>query len=345
LTFFKSQQIDTICLALEGGGAWADHFIAASDLLWICSGNNKYTWQALRSYIEAKELFVSCHLINPTEWCVNNIPSCLDIYATLHSEPSEHEIVDSSTLCKIEQRVRKLYFPAQSTLECYASLLGNHGRFQSEKLSVAHNRLPMVTKNTATNRIDSTTVFSVAVVSRVDEDKFSLELFIAVARLAKRSGLPLRITVAGSGDLWDVLNERVAEEDLGEIVELPGFVHDVDSLYMSSHLVLLPSKRESMPYVMLEAQAFQRPIVLPAIGFVSSEAPAPGIFIFPPGDADAAFSIMLRVRQILIDGTPIFPANSTDTTGIWQSETADAYHLGCQTNFQGRGARTEAQRK
>lgn len=89
------------------------------------------------------------------------------------------------------------------------------------------------------------------------------ELFQAVENLWHK-GYPLHLKIAGSYDLND--KDKINKEHLDRlvsqgVVEYCGYREDVRSLIQGSHCLVLPSYREGLPCVLLEANAMQCPVI------------------------------------------------------------------------------------
>ncbi len=107
----------------------------------------------------------------------------------------------------------------------------------------------------------------------------------AVGRLSAEKGLAVllqafrallaehpeaRLVIAGEGDQELPLKALAKELDIAEKVEFPGFVVDPRKLYEASDLFVSSSLREGLPNVLLEAMAYQLPVVCTNIAGVPS---------------------------------------------------------------------------
>lgn len=88
--------------------------------------------------------------------------------------------------------------------------------------------------------------------------------FVTAARLLRQRGVVARFVLAGEPDPLNpatITDEQVARWVGEGVVEYRGWVADMPALLASSHVVCLPSYREGLPKVLIEAAAAGRPIV------------------------------------------------------------------------------------
>jgi glycosyltransferase involved in cell wall biosynthesis len=135
------------------------------------------------------------------------------------------------------------------------------------------------------------------VVGRLYPDKghrFFLDAFEAVAR--RHPGARARIV--GGGPLAETLAGEVAARGLAGRVSLDGVVEDMPRVYAELGAVVIPSLREGMPYVLLEAFAHRVPVLATAVGDIPRlvEHGRTGL-LAPPGDAAALEAGMLRLLE------------------------------------------------
>jgi glycosyltransferase involved in cell wall biosynthesis len=114
-----------------------------------------------------------------------------------------------------------------------------------------------------------------------------LDVLVAVAERLVREGrgAAVRFRLAGDGPLLAAFRER----GLPPNVELLGRVDDaaLDALYRSCHALVLPTRFEGMPTVVLEAMARARPILVSDVGATAELVDAANGHLLPAGDADA----------------------------------------------------------
>ncbi len=124
--------------------------------------------------------------------------------------------------------------------------------------------------------------------------------FIAAGRLSHQKGfdrllewisrLPAQahLTILGEGACRPLLEDRIAALDLGDRVDLRGFVSDPWAYYGGADAFLLPSRWEGMPNAALEALACGTPVIAMsqagAVRQIAEEALPTAITIAETGD-------------------------------------------------------------
>jgi glycosyltransferase involved in cell wall biosynthesis len=105
-------------------------------------------------------------------------------------------------------------------------------------------------------------------------------LIDAVARL-RADGKPVTLTLAGDGEELDALKAQIQRLGLGEAVR---FIGHVKARYGFSkgRVLVVPSRGDSMPYVVIEAAAAGIPMVAANVGGIPE--------IFGPAHADSLFA-------------------------------------------------------
>ena len=86
-------------------------------------------------------------------------------------------------------------------------------------------------------------------------------------------------------------------------VELAGKVNDTElnALYAQCHALLLPTRFEGMPTVVLEAMARARPVLVSDVGASAELVGTANGFLLPPGDADALYAALLQFAALTND--------------------------------------------
>jgi glycosyltransferase involved in cell wall biosynthesis len=131
--------------------------------------------------------------------------------------------------------------------------------------------------------------------ARMLSDKGVLE-FVAAARRLKRSGLACRCALVGPLDLQN--RAALSQQDMHELtadgaVEWWGYRTDMAKVLGAAQVVCLPSYREGLPKVLIEAAAVGRPIVATDVpGCREVVKHAENGLLVPPRDADALFEAL-----------------------------------------------------
>jgi glycosyltransferase involved in cell wall biosynthesis len=127
---------------------------------------------------------------------------------------------------------------------------------------------------------------------RLDPVKRPLLLVdVASELVALRKTRDFRFVIAGDGGEGEALRRRVRQASLDDLIELRGQVDDLAPLYAAADVVILPSRSEGVPLVVLEALACARPVVASNVGGIPEALDATcGVLIDPERDEAAAFA-------------------------------------------------------
>lgn len=88
----------------------------------------------------------------------------------------------------------------------------------------------------------------------------------AVADINHRSAQKIFYTVFGSGDLEDTLRSEAASLGIGDAVYFAGTFPDVRECLPAFDVFILPSKKEGLPYALLEAGRAKLPVIASNVG-------------------------------------------------------------------------------
>jgi glycosyltransferase involved in cell wall biosynthesis len=261
----------TVVTLLGAGGKWADRFLSKCEYL-ILDLDDSLTWHQFQEITNYQKYeFAVAHLSYPVRWVLNNLPANIRKIAHFHSEFSEHESIPLAALEQVNQEFGLVLFPSMTTLSHYQEKLTSL-HFSASNYAHWHvlpNGVPKFVNNVerASDSL-STKRLNISVISRLDHDKFSISLFITTLLHLVDRNLEFTLNLAGDGEAREELNKAIYEASLSSYVKFLGFVDLIEEVYLLSDIVFLPSKRESMPYVMLESIAFGKPIVMPRVGVV-----------------------------------------------------------------------------
>lgn len=141
-----------------------------------------------------------------------------------------------------------------------------------------------------------------AVVARLSHEK-GVDLFLRALRLVRDRGLSASAVVAGDGPERASLTRLAASLDLSTVVRFLGTVHPIEPLYRCVDVVVLPSRSEGLPNVLLEALRAHRPIVATRVGAVPEIVTDPlAAHLVEPGSPEALAEAMLKATA-----TPLTP--------------------------------------
>ena len=128
------------------------------------------------------------------------------------------------------------------------------------------------------------TVLQAGFLGRFDLDK-DPQLAVEALAHAHALGSRARLEMRGDGPLAAEVQQAVVDRGLAGHVRVAGFVKDVERFYQRIDVLLLSSRSEGMPLVVLEAMGHEVPVVATRVGAVPLEV-ADGMtgLLAEPGD-------------------------------------------------------------
>jgi glycosyltransferase involved in cell wall biosynthesis len=146
--------------------------------------------------------------------------------------------------------------------------------------------------------------FVVAAAGRLVAKKGFTHL-VRAAAILRSQGVPVRVALAGSGDLGPALASQIYAERCEASVSLLGNLshRDVGGVFAAADAVAIPSVRDErgnvdgLPNVLLEAMAAGSAIIASQVGGIPDvvETERNGLLV-PPGDAPALAAALQRVK-------------------------------------------------
>jgi glycosyltransferase involved in cell wall biosynthesis len=126
-----------------------------------------------------------------------------------------------------------------------------------------------------------------AVVGRLSHEK-GIDVLLEAFAIAIPAEPRLRLHVAGDGPERARAEATIARLNLGERVSLLGQVRDVRKVYAAADLLVVPSRTEGLPNVVLEALDAGLPVLATQVGAIP-ELVSDGVtgWLVPPGDVGA----------------------------------------------------------
>jgi glycosyltransferase involved in cell wall biosynthesis len=119
---------------------------------------------------------------------------------------------------------------------------------------------------------------------------------LAIDALAEPGLEELRLAIVGAGEARTALERRAEARGVLARVRFLGWRDDVPELLAASDFVLLPSRWEGMPYVVLEAMAAARPVVATPVDGAVDLLDGRGTGLV--ADAIGAAALARRVREL-----------------------------------------------
>jgi len=134
----------------------------------------------------------------------------------------------------------------------------------------------------------------VGTLGRLSPEKGGVDTLIRVVARLRQAHPQVRLMVVGDGSLRPELQSLAAE--LGEDVVFTGLRSDVTRMLSAMDIFVLPSLREALPIVVLEAMAMGLPVVATDVGGVPEmvQDGTTGLLV-PSGDEDAMYAALERL--------------------------------------------------
>jgi glycosyltransferase involved in cell wall biosynthesis len=119
-------------------------------------------------------------------------------------------------------------------------------------------------------------------------------LIEAIASLRAR-GREVTATIVGDGPDRKAFEKMVARRSLQDAITMPGAMPAAKAFPLG-RVMAVPSRAESFPYVVLEAQGAARPVIATDVGGISEMLPPESLV--PPGDSSA---LAAKIASVLDD--------------------------------------------
>ncbi len=114
-------------------------------------------------------------------------------------------------------------------------------------------------------------------------------LLRALAEISVRQ--PARLVIVGGGRDREALEKLAAELGLGQAVEFTGPL-PAQAAFPRGRCLVVPSRAESMPYIVLEAAAAGMPLLATSVGGIPEIVSGSDTPLLPPGDVTALANAM-----------------------------------------------------
>lgn len=135
---------------------------------------------------------------------------------------------------------------------------------------------------------------TIGVVGRLSSEK-GVDIFLDACTRLVADGVRFRAVIVGDGPEREALVSQRTRLGLTDRVAFTGAVRDVGHVYEQLDCLVIPSRSEGLPNVLLEALRHDRPVVSTRVGAVPDVLtdPRAGVLV-PVGDADALAAGIVR---------------------------------------------------
>ncbi|MDP3820020.1 MAG: glycosyltransferase [Burkholderiales bacterium] len=134
-----------------------------------------------------------------------------------------------------------------------------------------------------------------ALIGRVQFWQKRQDLAVKALVLARRQNPQLKLLVVGDGPDLAALKELVRAEGVEDAVVFAGWTDGLSPVYSAIDALVLPSRYEGVPLVMLQAMHLRRPVIASAVDGMLDILPRH--WLFPSGDASAFAARLLEAAR------------------------------------------------
>ncbi len=174
-------------------------------------------------------------------------------------------------------------------------------RFKPHKISRLHNsvdiHLDHKLKKGGATHFKSSDDFLIGIIGRLSPEK-NVAGFLEAARLLLPKFRKVKFLIVGDGPERQNLEKTAASQNLTGRIQFCGFVNDMEPIYQSLDLLVISSKTEGIPLVVLEAMKHAIPVVSTRVGGIPEiiEDGIDGMIVEPndPRAIAAAIEILLK---------------------------------------------------
>lgn len=134
-----------------------------------------------------------------------------------------------------------------------------------------------------------------ALIGRVQFWQKRQDLAVKGLALARRSRANLKLLLVGDGPDLSALRALARAEGVEDAVVFAGWTDDLSTVYSAIDALVIPSRYEGVPLVMLGAMYSRRPVLASAVDGMADLLPPH--WLFPSGDATALASRMVELAS------------------------------------------------
>jgi glycosyltransferase involved in cell wall biosynthesis len=150
-------------------------------------------------------------------------------------------------------------------------------------------------------------IFNFLFLGSLTEQKNPLFLITLVKDLLYRKANAFKINVVGDGPLRDDLVGAINREGLQHYFELHGFSKNIPEFLKNNDCLIMPSKWEGMPVVILEAGASKLPIIATPVGSIPDVLDKETGYLTNLGHfGNEMFNVMQNYNKALLKGEKFY---------------------------------------
>lgn len=201
----------------------------------------------------------------------------------------------SNHLTKNESRLKKLSRFFSKRADVVTTIHDGLREFFVKELGVPEKRVITVANGVDINKFSPTKVavaadengskFIISCIGRLVPEKDHENLFHAVSQLADNGVSGFEVLVVGDGPRFDELRNCIEKLNISACVKMLGARSDVIDIIRGSDVVVLSSKTEGLPMVLLEAMSAGVPCIATAVGGIPQLLSDGGGIVVPPQDS------------------------------------------------------------
>jgi glycosyltransferase involved in cell wall biosynthesis len=113
-----------------------------------------------------------------------------------------------------------------------------------------------------------------------------VDVLIESVALLARAGRNVSVTIVGAGPDAAAFEAEVASQNLGHLIRFVGAM-PARAAFARGRLLVVPSRAESLPYIVLEAAAAGIPLITTKVGGIPEIFGPAAAELIPPGDPEA----------------------------------------------------------
>jgi glycosyltransferase involved in cell wall biosynthesis len=260
------ERFDVSVATMHGHGAFWEQFRALGIPVYSLSPRKwlpLYIPRLLQLIGREKFDVVHCHLFG-ANWIAKPLAAFAGVPVRIaHDHCNDALRYEQWTAFNLDRLTNRLSHHVCAVSESTRQFLIEKEGLPADRVSLIYNGVDVARFEQLPPRRDPARPMILGVGRLHRQKDFSLFLEVAHEVIAKHP--TAKFVIAGVGPEEELLKQRAAELGLGERLRFAGPVSDLRELYSQASVLLLTSKYEGTPMVVLEAMAAGIPVVAPAL--------------------------------------------------------------------------------